>query len=181
MPRNIAWDTELDVAYTAAQMADKGTQLGDIREEAGRQYQFVYVDDDVDVVVGSVLIAADDTVSDHAVTPDIAGGSSIVYAGTNTNMFIHHGIAMAACDVSEGYRYIWSQVKGRNAVAIVTDTNVVVGRGIVAVSDGTAGLDTLETDADPMTNIHRVLGFAADADSGSSLAIGDCILDGLFV
>ena len=156
--------------------------LGTVWEDGlGRSYQFVYIDDDVDVTVGMTLIAADDTVSDHAVTPDIAGGSSVVYGGTNTNMFIHNGIAMAAADVSEGERYMWSQVKGRNSVDMLTDTNVAVGRGLVAVADGTAGLDTLETDADPMTNIHRVVGFALDADTAAVLAIGDCILTGEFV
>ena len=156
--------------------------LGTVWDDGmGRYFQFVYIDDDVDVTAGMVLVAADDTVKDHAVTPDIADRSSIVYAGTNSNMFIHNGIAMAAADVSAGERYMWSQVTGRNIVAMLTDTNVAVGRGLVAVSDGTAGLDTLETDATPMTNIHRVVGFAMDVDSGTELAIGDCILTGEFV
>jgi hypothetical protein len=143
----------------------------------GRRYQFVYLDDNVDVVAGGAVIAADDTVMDHAVTADLTGGSCVVYAGTNTNMHIHAGIALAAADVSANERGVWVQQTGRNVVAIVTDTYVAVGRGFVMNADGgTVGLDTVESDADPMTNIHRVAGFALDADTAASLAIGDAIL-----
>jgi hypothetical protein len=75
----------------------------------GRRYQFVYLDDDVDVVAGGAVIAADDTVMDHAVTADLTGGSCVVYAGTNTNMHIHAGIALAAADVSANERGVWVQ------------------------------------------------------------------------
>jgi hypothetical protein len=143
----------------------------------GRSYQFVYLDDDVDAVAGGAMIAADDTVSDHAVTADLTGGSCVVYAGTNTNIHIHAGIALAAADVSAGERYIWVQQTGRNVVAIVTDGNIVAGRAFVMGADGGGVvLETMETDGDPAGNSHRSAGIALDADTSTSLAIGDAIL-----
>ncbi len=152
--------------------------LGSVYEDGyGRRYQFVYIDDDVDAVAGGILIAADDTVKDHAVTADITGGSCIVYAGTNTNMHVHAGLCPVACDVSASERYVWLQQTGRNATAIITDGNAAAGRGLVMTADGGGvGLDTTETDADPMFNGHRVGAFATDADDSTTLAVGDAIL-----
>jgi len=176
-------DAALTTAYTLAQARKLGYSLGEVRLGlTGEMYQFAYIDDDVDVTAGMTLAQADAAVSPHAATPDYTGGSALIYAGTNNNVMPVAGIAMAAADVSEGYRYMWIQTRGENAVALLTDTNVAASsRLVMDDADGTCAPHTVETDADPVMDEWASFGWAKAADTGTSLAIGDVCLNCLGV
>ena len=143
----------------------------------GRKVQYVYFDDAVDITVGMSLCVADDSVKDHAVTPDISGGSSISYAATNNAIYPCAGIALCAADISGGELYGFIQLEGRNLVAMTTDGNAAAGRLLViGGTDGQAALAINATGGDPMDDTSYAHALCLDADTGNDLAIGDAIL-----
>jgi len=172
-------DAELTTVYKTA-VEDLGTiRFG----PHGEVYQFVYVDDDVDVTAAcSVMGLADNVVSEYAVTPDRAAGSGLTKALTNASCIPVAGVAMFTADVSEGERYGWIQVKGRHAGGFTTDGSVVAGIGIVAhvSTDGAAQIANYETDGDPTDNTSSIFAIAIEADDATPVA-GEVLLNCLGV
>jgi len=147
-------------------------------DEAGNQYRYVYVDDNVDVTAGMYLSAADNAVvGPFSVTPDRSGGSALVKALTNANAYPGGGIAMFAADVSEDERYGWILVDGYVGTygaraTFLTDGTAVKGSPLIpSDTDGALAIAVFYTDHDPTENTWAKVGFA-DADDSATAGTG---------
>lgn len=143
-------DADLDRADATAAVL-----LGQLHTDLlGRKFRYIKYDDgsgNIAAIAGGGVSFLDSSL--WVVTGDISDASPVQPAGF-TQAALTNG------------QYGWMQTGGKNRVAITTDGGVADGHALVLDSGNDNDVDTMADGEE-----EQVIGFATEADSGTSLAV----------